>query len=1570
MSDKKTSHEDTNATTQPRPARRKPALPNIHPDDAKDKVFTAILKALLKKGNKPSSPKELANDIVKHKYATLGGATPFATVSSRISQHFKRAAEHNPPRAPLLAKHVDHRHSRKINYSLITPGDNSASTMKPSSDSSSSAPSPSLSPSQKSTSSTTLHQQGQHPLSQHHGKISLSSSSLSPKNDLEEKSSDSSNALSDEEQHRSMDSGSADQQHFLRSSSLTGSKSHRPSSSLRRRKRTRTRDGSPGTDTHHHHQSDSDQDSSESKRTRRESSIVGFPSFSKHHHHHNTTNHMENTSPAKLDSDEDDSEAEYSDYYEDMMKGDETMAHIEISRRRSSVFRRPSSTVNSGSTTTTTTITPNDSTDSPKLVGRKLSLPLNGLLGDNEFWTPYTFEQDLTNDNMYIPEHNASNHSHPQMNHQPQISLNIVPPESISETELELYFGGPTLCTNTSGNNNNNNNNNSSSNNNNKWLNPNSSSASARTGRKSFCSVSNGKEASLLHRALMANSARGRLSLTSTKVDDDDEDDDDNEVEPPMRRRSWPLVGTALMNQDDEPISFAMDNNNLDKATSEEPHQDVGKSAVAALIQQQPNKPVKGNNETDRTSSSEHNDEKPLDQNNNTIDVEATHLKEETTESKVSNSDDDPTASISKTYSENGHRFTITKKVLGNLQCYELDSPDDIPDTKVLRFIASNDGASEHVALRTRHADSTKHEQRRNSQHFYLVEGCVNATQLRKAARPVLGKGSFDAAAEAEEGRLVVTLTKGSMECRGAWVTLARARKLVDEFEIESSPGLARLLGDDPMDEEHDSKRRTSSTSENNEAASPTSIISADGPTSKLGSASAPVSSDEADDEEFVRFEEDDKIPTNTASQGDTRKMDTKPTPIITTPISTTPTPISYTNPPPMDTPNFNLSAFQQLAAAIPGLSNVTPTLDLARSFASYMQAVAKATSGSTTPHSPSVPSGTSSPSSPFAAFDIRSALARFPALDALLKKDSSLAGLQPTTSQSVPTSPTGGLPLGITDTNKILPTTPTNPPIYITVIDNVTVCVATLNVSGGDNGDKTYNVMRRMDTGFVNGTTLLTVGGIDTERERSMILSFEMERIRIPNRNSELCGTWIPLRRAQELAVTCSIQNRLGPFLSDRLESYFSSTIPISRGPSGVRGGKPITGLRRSSSGSDHGNGNSLLMMSAAAAATESSQRKSASSTQLQQLLLSHPYKTLKLGGTNNSSHGTLKAPLLGNFDRTKDLRQQRSISVINSRRPYSKSDDDTLDSAGVEQRPKRQQRNVDIDILNDNDSDADTESDTDVNEVRQQMKRMRDAAIDAMETGHSMDLEELLSRASGPIVQPARSNHIRPSPLPATSTPGGSAATVKRRRLFDIDEEGNAPPAFRKPANFLPHGRRRPPTVGNNGANSTWIGGGGAGKLTTSMIKKSASWNGSLPLPRNNVVLPGNKKAANGSKRKKTAQRKNSNDNNSNNHVVEHQEKAKTSLVKSIGYPTTTSNSTSTVPVTSSPLSSHIDATATTTCASTNNKHDDPTLQKDQTTPPASDDTVPTTKSLTLDEDEDEEIDIGGSDDDDDVR
>ncbi|KAJ1651576.1 hypothetical protein IWQ61_007897, partial [Dispira simplex] len=109
-------------TTSPPGSRKKLPynLDNLHPDDARDKVFVAIIKALLIMGNKPSSPKELANCIMKQRFTILGGATPYATVSSRISQHFKRASEHKPPRKPILGRAVDSRYSRKIHYYLAT----------------------------------------------------------------------------------------------------------------------------------------------------------------------------------------------------------------------------------------------------------------------------------------------------------------------------------------------------------------------------------------------------------------------------------------------------------------------------------------------------------------------------------------------------------------------------------------------------------------------------------------------------------------------------------------------------------------------------------------------------------------------------------------------------------------------------------------------------------------------------------------------------------------------------------------------------------------------------------------------------------------------------------------------------------------------------------------------------------------------------------------------------------------------------------------------------------------------------------------------------------------------------------------------------------------------------------------------------------------------------------------------------------------------------------------------------------------------------------------------------------
>ncbi|KAJ1967095.1 hypothetical protein H4R35_006811, partial [Dimargaris xerosporica] len=118
----KPAHSTSSSTTRPSSLSEKLPynLHNIHPDDSRDKVFVAILKALMFMENRPSSPKELANCIMKCGFTVLGGATPYATVSSRISQHFKRAAEHKPPRKPILGRLVDSKHTRKIHYYLAT----------------------------------------------------------------------------------------------------------------------------------------------------------------------------------------------------------------------------------------------------------------------------------------------------------------------------------------------------------------------------------------------------------------------------------------------------------------------------------------------------------------------------------------------------------------------------------------------------------------------------------------------------------------------------------------------------------------------------------------------------------------------------------------------------------------------------------------------------------------------------------------------------------------------------------------------------------------------------------------------------------------------------------------------------------------------------------------------------------------------------------------------------------------------------------------------------------------------------------------------------------------------------------------------------------------------------------------------------------------------------------------------------------------------------------------------------------------------------------------------------------
>ncbi|KAI8914496.1 hypothetical protein EDD86DRAFT_87702 [Gorgonomyces haynaldii] len=93
---------------------------DLNPLDVKDKVMVAIVKALLISGNIPSTPRELSQTIQKKKFTTLGGHTPYATIASRISQHFKRSKTMEGFGIPLLGKKwVD---AKKYHYFIDQPG--------------------------------------------------------------------------------------------------------------------------------------------------------------------------------------------------------------------------------------------------------------------------------------------------------------------------------------------------------------------------------------------------------------------------------------------------------------------------------------------------------------------------------------------------------------------------------------------------------------------------------------------------------------------------------------------------------------------------------------------------------------------------------------------------------------------------------------------------------------------------------------------------------------------------------------------------------------------------------------------------------------------------------------------------------------------------------------------------------------------------------------------------------------------------------------------------------------------------------------------------------------------------------------------------------------------------------------------------------------------------------------------------------------------------------------------------------------------------------------------------------
>ncbi|KAI9498971.1 hypothetical protein BDB00DRAFT_328666 [Zychaea mexicana] len=781
--------------------------------------------------------------------------------------------------------------------------------------------------------------------------------------------------------------------------------------------------------------------------------------------------------------------------------------------------------------------------------------------------------------------------------------------------------------------------------------------------------------------------------------------------------------------------------------------------------------------------------------------------------------------------------------------------------------------------------------------------------------------------------------------------------------------------------------------------------------------------------------------------------------------------------------PNLNIAALQQLTAAIPGLAHLSSTFDLAKTLAAYLQSLNKPSSSSSSSSSSSTPSSSSSSSttpSPNFASDFKAALARFPALETLLlRKDPSTTSSPTSTTANNNNNNNNPTPSIITSTPTPTPTStttstfvntlitdphhqqivhttmPTNPPMYITIVDNIPVCVAVLAPT--DSVLPECRIMRRLDSGYINGTKLLTAGGIDTESERSMILSFEMERRRMPRKKSELYGTWIPLRRAQELAVTCSIQHRLGPFLSDSIESYFPSPLPINvpimmtprrttvAPPAGTAitspfpptkdsrlasltlqalranshhgaspntatpdgshsGGSDDTTTATADNGHDdddsnnnnnNKNGKVLLPRSL------SPPSQTTSAAQLHQFLLSNnPRKFVEFAQ---------KAPLLGTFedDDDDDVEDKRTISVIdrsakpvpvittlgaktsNNKRKRKQSlketkkkkkqeqeddessDVDIVNSSDSDDRCQEEEEDVDIDVdEDDDDEDADTDTDTDVEEVRLRMKRMRDAAIDAMESGSSIDLEELLRRASSPIME----NPRRAAAAAAAAAAAQHATTGNRLSTTTTTGFSSSPLAGGSSSSSMRrHGkataRRRPQGPGGRS-----IG----GKIAPSALKKSASWSGSLTSPLR-VVVP-TKKLHNKkhSTRPSKLRQHTAADELLANRVVEHTPAITTSSSSSSSTTTTATTShadTVTTATTTTPANT-INTTTTVTPTSTASTAASPSPPAPSQAPDAAPSSAsPKTSGTDVlatiqEDDEDEEIDIGGSEEDDDLR
>ncbi|KAJ2510196.1 hypothetical protein GGI11_005578 [Coemansia sp. RSA 2049] len=140
-----------------------------------------------------------------------------------------------------------------------------------------------------------------------------------------------------------------------------------------------------------------------------------------------------------------------------------------------------------------------------------------------------------------------------------------------------------------------------------------------------------------------------------------------------------------------------------------------------------------------------------------------------------------------------------------------------------------------------------------------------------------------------------------------------------------------------------------------------------------------------------------------------------------------------------------------------------------------------------------------------------------------------------------------------ISPTAMVATKVPVSPRIVLTIVETVPVymtVITTTEPAAERQGKwivRRHRLLRLVENGYVNASSLLLAGGVASEQERSIVLSLEVGRFKWRRPQSKLYGTWIPLPRARALAATCSLNHRLGPFLNDNLESYFPAPLPTS---------------------------------------------------------------------------------------------------------------------------------------------------------------------------------------------------------------------------------------------------------------------------------------------------------------------------------------------------------------------------------------------------------------------------------------